>query len=98
MSGKSRFIGAVRRDQGRGTNSFPQSGQAGQARSGAPWAIDEEIGDFAAAYPPFGRLFRFFRYDAQLEIIWLADKLGLAVAPRQLEKLEASINGAPTSI
>jgi len=51
-----------------------------------PWEINSEIGTLAGDSPPGGKLFRFFRYDIQLEADWLASELGLKVNDRDVER------------
>jgi predicted acylesterase/phospholipase RssA len=40
------------------------------------WPINSEIGDLGQVTAPTGNLFRFVRYDVQLEQNWLSQKLG----------------------
>ena len=49
-----------------------------------PWPIDSEIGTMAGDAPPGGKLFRFLRYDVQLEQDWLEAELGIAASARSL--------------
>jgi len=56
-------------------------------KGGAPWPINSEIGDLAGCEPPFGSLFRYFRYDVKLEADWLRDRLGVTLAPKELAQL-----------
>jgi hypothetical protein len=52
----------------------------------APWEINSEIGTLAGDNPPGGKLFRFLRYDIQLETDWLASELDLKVSDRDVER------------
>jgi uncharacterized protein len=52
----------------------------------APWEINSEIGTLAGDGPPGGKLFRFFRYDVQLEAKWLASELDVKVTDREVER------------
>jgi uncharacterized protein len=56
-------------------------------KGGSPWPINSEIGDLADCEPPFGSLFRYFRYDVRLEADWLQEKLGVTLAPAELAQL-----------
>jgi hypothetical protein len=58
--------------------------------AGAPsrWPLNAELGTLAGQKAPFGTpLLTFRRYDVQLEADWLASELGLAVDPRELQRL-----------
>ncbi len=54
---------------------------------GARWPINSEVGDLTGTEPPFGAQFRFLRYDVKLEADWLAETLGVSVAPRELKQI-----------
>ena len=41
-----------------------------------PWKIDSEIGALRGEAPPGGKMFRFMRYDVQLELPWIKEHLG----------------------
>ena len=41
-----------------------------------PWWIDKEIRTLEGETPPDGKLFRFLRYDVQLELPWIENELG----------------------
>ena len=41
-----------------------------------PWKIDSEIGALCGEAPPGGKMFRFMRYDVQLELPWIEEHLG----------------------
>ncbi len=41
-----------------------------------PWTIDSEIGALCGEAPPGGKMFRFMRYDVQLELPWIEEHLG----------------------
>jgi hypothetical protein len=41
-----------------------------------PWKIDTEIGTLAGEAPAGGKMFRFLRYDVQLELPWIEKHLG----------------------
>jgi hypothetical protein len=44
-----------------------------------PWWIDSELGTLADETPLDGKLFRFLRYDVQLELPWIEKELGYRV-------------------
>ena len=54
-----------------------------------PWVINTEIGDLANVAPPGGKLFRFLRYDVELDKEWLAHKLGYKISEERVVKLRA---------
>jgi hypothetical protein len=49
-----------------------------------PWTINSEIGTLADSAPPGGKLFRFQRYDVQLEKAWFAHELGRSVSEKDI--------------
>lgn len=51
------------------------------------WPINAEIGDLRGETLTGEKLLAFQRYDLPLESGWLAEQLGRAVSPRQLERL-----------
>jgi len=59
-----------------------------------PWAVDSEIGTLAADTPAGGPLFKFVRYDVQLERAWLKDVLGITIGDKELDLLRAMDNPA----
>ncbi|WP_020179496.1 patatin-like phospholipase family protein [Methylopila sp. M107] len=56
-------------------------------RSLNPWPINSEIGDLGGGLLADRPLFTFVRYDVRLEQDWLADRLGLALSPRDVARL-----------
>lgn len=52
-----------------------------------PWPINSEIGDLGPITPPFGQLFRFLRYDVQLEQRWLREHLDCDLNPVEIARL-----------
>jgi hypothetical protein len=52
--------------------------------SPAPWPINSEVGDLRDDSPPGGKLFRFLRYDVQLDGPWLAETLDLKLSERDV--------------
>jgi uncharacterized protein len=58
------------------------------------WPIDRELGTLADETPPAGKMFRFLRYDVQLELDWIEKELGEEVEARFGRKLsEIDVNG-----
>ncbi|WP_267360255.1 MULTISPECIES: patatin-like phospholipase family protein [unclassified Methylobacterium] len=55
--------------------------------SPVPWPINSEIGDLGPIIPPFGHLFRFLRYDIQLEQRWLKEHLDCDLDPVEIARL-----------
>src|SRR5262249_32519455 len=53
----------------------------------APWEINSEIGNVVSDAPPGGKMFRFLRYDVQLEKDWLQRELDYHVSDEILERL-----------
>jgi Patatin-like phospholipase/TIR domain len=51
------------------------------------WPVNSEIGSLQDRGPPGGKLFRFARYDARLELAWLAQSCGLNYSEEELVKL-----------
>jgi hypothetical protein len=51
------------------------------------WEIDREIGDLRGDSLDGRKLFTYLRYNARLERDWLRDRLGLDLAPREVEGL-----------
>jgi uncharacterized protein len=53
------------------------------------WPINRELGDVARIPAPLGQpLFRFLRYDIQLDQAWLAAELGITIDERTLSKYQ----------
>jgi hypothetical protein len=44
-----------------------------------PWWINSEVGTLANEMPPNGNLFRYLRYDVQLELPWIEENMGAEV-------------------
>jgi len=44
-----------------------------------PWPINDEIGNVGEVQPPLGALFRFLRYDIELEEEWLRKVVEISV-------------------
>ena len=53
----------------------------------APWQINSEIGNLVSDAPSGGKMFRFLRYDVQLEKDWLQHELNYPVSDKILERL-----------
>jgi len=53
----------------------------------APWQINSEIGNLVSDAPSGGKMFRFLRYDVQLEKDWLQRELDYDVSDEILERL-----------
>ena len=53
-------------------------------RTDAPWRINSEIGDLRGVCIAPEPLFRFSRYDVQLDTAWFRTQLGVEVSARQL--------------
>jgi hypothetical protein len=53
----------------------------------APWQINSEIGNLVRDAPSGGKMFRFLRYDVQLEKDWLQRELDCHVSDEILERL-----------
>jgi hypothetical protein len=52
-----------------------------------PWRINREVGTLAGESLPGGRLFKFVRYDARLEMDWLAENFDRPMSKKELTKL-----------
>lgn len=52
-----------------------------------PWMINGELGTLADEFPPGGPMFRFLRYDVNLEAHWLKDELDLNVSAGDVTRL-----------
>jgi CO/xanthine dehydrogenase FAD-binding subunit len=52
-----------------------------------PWKINAEIGTLADDSPQGGRMFRFLRYDVNLEARWLKEVLDLNLSPMDVIRL-----------
>jgi hypothetical protein len=46
-----------------------------------PWPINSEVGDLRDESLPGGKLFRFLRYDVQLDPAWLAENIDMKLPP-----------------
>lgn len=53
----------------------------------APWMVSSEVGDLREDGLPGGKLFRFLRYDVQLDAPWLADRLDLKLSERDVTRV-----------
>jgi hypothetical protein len=53
----------------------------------APWPINSEVGDLRDDSPPGGKLFRFLRYDVQLDAPWLAEVIDLKLSDRDVTRV-----------
>lgn len=56
-------------------------------RSPAPWMIDSAVGNLSDDIPLGSPLFKFLRYDVQLEARWLADVLDVKLGKAELERV-----------
>src|SRR5262249_59717059 len=53
----------------------------------APWKINSEVGDLREDGLPGGKLFRFLRYDVQLDAEWLAANLDMKLTPADVVRV-----------
>jgi hypothetical protein len=53
-----------------------------------PWRINDEIGNLGEVPAPLGALFRFLRYDVELEDDWLRDTIDVSVDPDTLRRAQ----------
>ena len=91
---------SVRRKQALGIAFHALTGMIGDAQSQIlammqwmgecpePWKLNPEVGALSGEFPGGEPLFRFQRYDAELEAGWLERALGMQVAAADLARLQ----------
>jgi hypothetical protein len=58
----------------------------------APWQINSEIGDLSQDFPPVGPLFKFLRYDVELNADWLKNILDIKLSETELARIRQMDN------